>query len=70
MEGNKHFVRRRLREYVERKKKLEEQLSSNKVLSRPEILVIEEIVVFYSNTIEKYELLLSRLDSSFKVKTH
>jgi hypothetical protein len=70
MESNKHFVHRRLREYLDRKKNLERQLAENKVLSRPEVLVMEEIITYYNGTIEKYELLLSRIDSSFKVKTH
>jgi hypothetical protein len=70
MDGNRFIIKKRLREYIERKRNLEQQVVDNPAMSRQERLVIDEIIIYYVNTIHKYEVLLSRVDSSFKIKTH
>ena len=61
-------LRRKIIDYVESLKNLEEEVN-NPELTRKQVLIAKELMNFYITKIQRCELMLSKLDKTFKIKT-
>jgi len=61
-------LRRKIIDYFENLKNLEDELSNNE-LSNRQIFIVKELMNFYITKIQRCELMLSKLDKTFKIKT-
>jgi hypothetical protein len=61
-------LRRKINDYIENLKNLEDELDSGE-LTRRQACIAKDLINFYITKIQRCELMLSKLDKTFKIKT-
>ena len=61
-------LRMKINDYIENLKNLEDELDSGE-LTRRQVCIAKDLINFYITKIQRCELMLSKLDKTFKIKT-